>query len=207
MKNLLPAFISCVFILYFEGCASFTPGSLYMTSAFSTPGAVTKDSLSIFIREISPRESYRIFDCIPYNQGYQVLSISISNRSSSPISFIPSSIPNYVDVEEVLDETDFNPFSRLFIWSIPWFLNLAASQPFYYGIAWPIIGLIDFNKAYSANDDRTDFFQNITLKPIKLQKDQDVQGIVFVGKNYPKPLQVILVKNAQQFIFEIYPSQ
>ncbi|MFH1528480.1 MAG: hypothetical protein ABIG69_17890 [Bacteroidota bacterium] len=207
MKNLLNTFIVLFVVIGFVGCASFTPGSLNTTSAISTPDAIVKDSVSVFVKEISPKESERIFDCDIHGEGYQPLSIAISNRSNSSIEFIPSSLPQYINAEEVLSATDFSPIIRVFTWSIPWIINLAASQPFYYGIAWPVFGLIDMGKANRANDDRADFFNNIVLKPTKLQPGQDIQGVSFFRKNYPSPLQIILLKNGNQLIFDIYPAK
>jgi hypothetical protein len=188
-------------------CASFNPGSLNITAAVSTPGSIVKDSISLFVKEINPRQSERIFDCDILSEGYQPLSIAISNRSNFSVMFTPSSIPNYVNVDEVLSATDFHPIVRVFAWSIPWIINIAAGQPIYYGIAWPVFGLIDMGKANRANDDRADFFNNMMIKPITLESGQDIQGVFFLRKNYPKPLQITLSKNENQIIFDVLPAK
>lgn len=203
MKRVLFIMLCMVGFLYI-GCASFSPGSVNIASAVSTPGSVSKDSIYIFVKEFSSKETKRIFDCDLLIYGFCPLGIGISNRSNYPIEFIPHSIRNYIDVEEVLSETEFDPNGRLIVWSIPWVINMLAGFPFYYGIAWPIFGLIDFNKAHDANDDRTEFFHNLVFKPIILQPGQDVQGVVFLAKGFIRPLQIILVKENKQITFEVF---
>jgi len=207
MKKLFYFIVLLFTVIIFSSCASFTPGSLNTTAAVSSPGSIVKDSVSLFVKEISPKESERIFDCDIHSEGYQPLSIAISNRSNSSVIFTPNSLRQYVDVDEVLSATDFNPIIRVFTWSIPWLINIAASQPIYYGIAWPVFGLIDMGKANSANDDRADFFNNMVIKPVTLQPGQDIQGVVFFRKNYPSPLQITLLKNESQIIFDVYPTK
>jgi len=205
MKNIIALIIYFTLLVIIYGCASFTPGSLNITSAISTPGSIVKDSIGLIIREISPRESKRIFDCDIYSKGYIPLSIALSNRSNSAIDFIPDSISPHENVDKVLSATDYLPIGRLIAWSIPWIINIMIHQPIYYGIAWPIFGLIDMSKASHANDDRADYFYSVLIKRSVLQSGQDIQGVIFVRKNYPKPLQIILLKNGNKFVFDIIP--
>ncbi len=207
MKNLITLIIPFHFLFVIYGCASFTPGSLNTSPAVSTPGSTMKDSIALFIREISPRESKRIFDCNIYNGGYIPLSIALSNRSNSTIDFTPNSISQYENVDNVLSATDYHPAGRLITWSIPWIINILLHQPFYYGIAWPIFGLIDMVKAGDANNERGDYFYSVLIKPTILQPGQDIQGVMFVRKNYSKPLQIILLKNNNQMVFDIIPTK
>ena len=207
MKKQICFLVLLLNAIIFFSCASFSPGSLNITAAVSTPGSIVKDSISLYVKEINARQSERIFDCDILSKGYQPLSIAISNRSNFSVVFTPDSIPKYVNVDEVLSATDFHPIVRVFTWSIPWIINVAASQPIYYGIAWPVFGLIDMGKANRANDDRADFFNNMMIKPVTLETGQDIQGVVFLRKNYPKPLHITLLKNENQIIFDVVPSE
>jgi len=206
MKKGFHVFALFSFVLFLVNCASFTPGTINLTSAVSTPGAIDKEGVSVFVRELGPTESQRLFDCDIQGEGYTTLSMAISNRSNSVVDFLPSTIPQYVNVEEVLSKTDFSPTTRLILWSVPWVINIAANQPIYYGILWPIIGLVDMGKANTGNRNRADFFNNIAIRPIKLQPGQDIQGIVFVRKNYPKPFQLVLMRNDYRIVFDIFPN-
>jgi hypothetical protein len=195
------------FPTFFIGCASFTSGSLDFRQAISTPGATTKDSISILITQMNGRQSKLSFDYDFPSNKIQPLIISISNRSTSTVEFIPSSIPFYLSVSDIHDRTSFSPTTRLLIWSIPWFLNLATGAPIYYGILWPIIGFVDFNKANTANSDREDHFNSVSLKPIKLQPGQDIQGVVFVQKNNTQMIQLNLNKGeGRNIVFDVYPQ-
>ena len=187
MKKQICFIVLLLNAIIFFSCASFSPGSLNITPAVSTPGSIVKDSISLYVKEINARQSERIFDCDILSKGYQPLSIAISNRSNFSVVFTPDSIPKYVNVDEVLSATDFHPIIRIFTWSIPW--------------------IIDMGKANRANDDRADFFNNMMIKPVTLETGQDIQGVVFLRKNYPKPLHITLLKNENQIIFDVLPSE
>jgi hypothetical protein len=207
MKSAPPLIILFSLIFLFNGCASFSPCPLNMTSAVSTPGSMLKDSISLFVRELGLKESERVFDCDIYSEWHSALSIAISNRSNSTCVFIPSSIPQYEDIENVLYDTDYDPLGRLIVWSIPWIISLVLHYPVYYGVAWPIIGLVDLNRSKVANESRTEYFNSISIKPTKLQPGQDIQGIVFVKRYYQKPLQISIVKNDSKIVFDVYPMK
>jgi hypothetical protein len=195
------------FSVAFISCASFTPGSVDFRPAISTPGATTKDSVYILVTVMSSRQSKVTFDCDFPAEGIQPLTISISNRNSSTIEFLPHTVPMYMTIADAHERTKFNPVGRLLLWSIPWFINIAAGYPIYYGILWPIIGVIDYGDASTANANREDFFNRVALKPIKLQQGQDIQGIVFVQKGGAQTLQLTVRKeNGQSILFDIYPQ-
>jgi hypothetical protein len=204
----VPYFFCIVLIAFFAaGCASFEPGSLSSISAASSVYAVTKDSVSVVFRELSPQETKRLFDTELYESGYIAISASFSNRGTAPVEFFPDSIKQSAPIEEILKRTAFSPTTRLLVWSIPWALNLVSGMPIYYGILWPVIGIIDLNKAKTANGNRDEFFTTIMLKHTTLIQGQDISGVIFLRRGYTTPVKLTFSREPKNLLFDIYPTK
>ena len=205
MKHSIFLLLTVASILFLANCASFTAGAFNATSAKSDPAAIEEDSIHITVKALSPQESKRLFDCNIHEHGYQPLSVSISNQSKLDIVFTPDSIPRFVPVEQVLEATDFNPGIRLVTWSLPWLINIAFGYPVYYGILWPIIGVIDMGNANKANNERADFFHGIEAKSITLMPGKEFSGIVFIRYTGKKGFTLKLIHGGTPIQIEVDP--
>jgi len=189
--------------LLLAGCASFHSGFIDFRQASSTPGAIMQDSIYVHASFMDSHASSTAFDYNFHQAGIQPLTLSLSNRSSINIEFIPSTISDYLRPWQAYDNASFDPTTRLMVWSIPWMINMVANQPWFYGIAWPIMGLVDFFGASSANREMSSFIQRVSFKPVKLEPGKDTQGIIVVTKTFI-PIKLYVTKaNGQKITFDL----
>ena len=188
MKKLLIMFIPFIFI----SCASFNPGPIDYRSALTSPESKSGDSVYVFTKQYSVKEAKLIFDTNFRYVDFEPIYVSIFNRSSNKIFIAPQNFFGYTELEKVYDDTKSAPFSFFLVWSIPWVINVAAGWPIYYGIVWPIFGGIAMGKSSSANSNREEFYNSVTLKETELSYGQEVYGIVFLQKTKEDSIHITL---------------
>ena len=177
----------------FSSCTSFNPANIVNESALTSPYSIQKDSVFVLVKQYNDQEAELFFDTDFGGYDFRPFYVSIYNNSSSRIMVDPSSIEYSISQQQAYKESKKLPIGYLFYWSIPWGINMAVGLPFYYGIAWPVFGLIATVQAANANRKREAYYKNVSLKPAELTKGQEVSGVVFIVKD--KNLNINLLKD------------
>lgn len=181
--------------IFLISCASFAPGVVEYHSAITSPYSQIKDSVFVYVKEYTNQEGKLIFDTNFQYYYFKPLYISIYNQSSSPIIVDTSNIDNFVNIDKIYKETKSGaPFDYFLLWSTPWAINIGAGLPFYYGIAWPVFGLIAMSKSKNANERRGEYYSYVSLKPTRLFTGQETDGVVFVNNNNSDIIYLSIVK-------------
>jgi hypothetical protein len=186
------------FVLF--SCATFNPGAIEYHSALTSPGGKNTDSVYVYLKQFTYQEAKLIFDTDFRFKKFEPIYISIYNQSDKTIVVDPLNVLDIVDLDMVYKETKSAPLTYLLIWSTPWIINLVAGWPVYYGIAFPIIGIVSFAKSSEANTKRKDFYTSIYLQKVELLKGQEIFGIVFLAKDTSNPIQIKLMNIDNTYI-------
>jgi len=175
-------------------CASFNPGTIEYRSAVTSPGSKQIDSIYVFVKEYNNQEAKLIFDTGFRYYDFEPIYISVFNRSNSTILVDPLNVGNRVNIDEVYKKTKKPPFRYFIGWSIPWGINMLVGLPFYYGIAWPVFGVVAMAKTNGANRKREDYYNSVILKKTELLNGQEINGVVFIESDSSKTINLDLVK-------------
>ena len=201
MKKIFIVIIPFIFI----SCGTFNPGTIDRRSAATSPGSKQIDSVYVLVKQYQPREAELIFDADFRYYDFEPLYISVFNKSTKKIIVNPDSVSNFIKISYVNNKTAQKGFAYFLAWSSPWTLNLLVGWPFYYGIAWPIFGIIAGGKTSGANSRREEFYTSNSLKYTELMSGQEIDGILFIKKTKDEPIQIYLNSNDGsqiQFHFE-----
>lgn len=199
MKKLFLVIIPFIFV----ACGTFNPGTIDRRSAATSPESKIVDSVCVFIKQYEPSEAMLIFDADFRYYKFEPVYCSIFNKSSKKIIVNPDSIIAQENINEVIDRTTKNGFSYFLIWSSPWFVNLIVGWPFYYGVAWPIFGVIAGAQTSNTNSRIEEFYKSNRLKYTELMSGQEINGLLFIPKTKNEIIGINLIdENGSKIRFE-----
>lgn len=191
MKKIIIVLLPFILI----SCASFNPATVEYRSAITSPGSKQIDSVYVFVKDYNIQEAKLIFDTDFRDYDFEPIYVSVFNRSNSTILVDPLDVENRVNIDKVYKKTKSAPFGYFIVWSIPWGVNMLVGLPFYYGIAWPVFGVIAMAKTSKANRKREGYYNSISLKKTELLNGQEINGVVFIAKDSSKTIKLDLVKS------------
>jgi len=199
MKKLILFVLSLSII----SCATFNPGTLQYRSAVTTPGSKNVDSVYVFVKQYNYSEAKLVFDTDFRYFNFEPIYISVFNRSYTPVIVDPLNVENHTNIDEVTEKTERSPFAYFVGWSIPWGINMLVGLPLYYGIAWPVFGIVAMTKTKNANRKREEYYKNVCLKHTELQNGQEIDGVVFIKNDSTKTIKLHLIrKDSTKIDFE-----
>ncbi len=191
MKKL--CFIVLISFIFYS-CSTFNPGSIQYRPALLTPGNIEKDNIFVYAYQYNLTESNYLLDSDLQSADFRPVYMSIYNKSNDTVFVNPLNIHAYIDINEINSSLKCVPITYFFIWSIPWVINLVAHLPFYYGIAFPIFGLISALQSDDTNTEIEMFLKSNALNPTNLIPKREVYGIVFITKGKEIPFSFDILK-------------
>lgn len=173
------------------GCGSFEPIQFNYPNP-SEEYTTDLDSVMIAAKVIGDLEKGRsILMDMQNSESICSIMISIKNNSNKKLQFrIYSSEGSQLAKPDEIYRKYMSPgFVHFLIWSTPWIANIASGLPIFYGVLFPIIGVIEINKSSSVNDRLLQFIEDNTLPNNALPK-RSIKGLIYVKNNKPKKLSV-----------------
>ncbi|MFA8451868.1 MAG: hypothetical protein ACEPOW_14330 [Bacteroidales bacterium] len=202
MRKIIVLIVSL--LLY--SCASYKPGSIEYRSALTSPESKNIDSIYVYVKQYNYQEAKLIFDTDFRNHNFDPIYISVFNKSNSKVFVNYKSFQDFIDVLEVCEKTEKSSFGYLLGWSMPWGVNILVGLPFYYGVAWPVVGIAAMAKAGGVNSKRKAYYKSVALKSVALQKGQEIYGVVFIKSDSTKTIKLDLLKGDNSKVMFEFPK-